>query len=111
MSRIALTLILSLVATVAGAQALSDPTRRFDTALTAAASEGGWVLQSTRIASNQRLAVINGQTVREGERVGNARVLRIDNGQVQLIEDGQRRTLSMFVAIGKTPTSNPGSHE
>lgn len=111
--RIFLALLLLLLAAPVFAQSLSDPTRRPDApgTVAAVAGDGGWVLQSTRIAGGERLAVVNGQLVREGQRIGNARVLRIEHGKIHLSEDGHRQTVSMFAAIGKTPAPNPGSRE
>jgi len=72
----------------AQAETLIDPTMppdaqyRQQRAGTKAAPE--WVLTSTIIASARRLATINGKTVSVGDRVGGARVIRIEPTQVAL---------------------------
>jgi len=43
-----------------------------------------WVLTSTLIAPARRLATINGKTVSVGERIGGARVMRIEPARVSL---------------------------
>lgn len=102
-----------LVASTAAAQSLSDPTRRPDAAasLASASGQSGWQLQSTQVSGRGRSAVINGQIVREGQRIADARVLRIEHGQVILDVGGHRTTVSMFAPIGKTPVLKQGSQE
>ena len=76
------------------ASALTDPTRPTDPA--SFFGSGGtsrdtqWSLQSILFASDRRVAVINGTRVREGDRIGSARVLRIHDSQV-LLETGKGR--------------------
>lgn len=52
-------------------------------------------LSSILIRENLRIAVINAQRVREGEFIGNARVVSIDEGEVTIDLDGQTRVLSL----------------
>lgn len=77
--------------------ALNDPTRPTDPAAyfgTHNTSEGGdWSLQSILFAPDRKVAVINGIRVKEGDRVGAARVFRIHDSYV-LLRTG-RRTLTL----------------
>lgn len=78
--------------------ALGDPTR--PTALHAAAPDAAaapagprWRLQSTLVADDRRLAVINGRTVSRGDRVDGAQVVEIGDGGVTLELAGRRLQL------------------
>lgn len=97
--------VLLLVSSGSHGQSLPDPTRHPDAPViaTEATADVGWTLQATRISGNHRNAIINGQNVRIGERIGGARVLSIEHGHVQLDIAGQRRTLTMFAAPGTSP--------
>lgn len=98
----AATAVLLLASSGSHGQSLPDPTRHPDAPVitTEATADAGWTLQATRISGNDRSAIINGQSVRVGERIGGARVLSIEHGHVQLDIAGQRRTLAMFAAPG-----------
>lgn len=77
------------------AHALYDPTRPTDPVQYfgqggSSAARQAWTLHSILRASDRRIAIINGRRVREGERIGSARVLRIDDSQV-LLQTGTRR--------------------
>lgn len=48
-----------------------------------------------RAPGGRRVAVIDGDTVRVGERVGGARVVAIEAGAVQLEQAGKRSTLTL----------------
>lgn len=106
-------LALLLITLPAHAEQLSDPTRRPDapSAGPATSAVSGWALQSTRITPRGRSAIINGETVTEGARVGGARVRRIEHARVELDKDGRRFTVTMFDAIGKTPVTLRGRQE
>lgn len=52
-------------------------------------------VSSILIRENLRIAVINSQRVREGEFIGNARVVSIEEGEVTIDLDGQTRVLSL----------------
>lgn len=94
--------LLALASTSSHGQSLPDPTRHPDApvAISQAPANAGWTLQATRIAPGHRSAIINGQPAQVGERIGDARVLTIEHGQVQLDIAGQRRTLAMFAPPG-----------
>ena len=54
-----------------------------------------WSLQSILLGRDRRVAVINGTRVREGDRIGSAQVVRIDDSRV-LIKTGGR-TLTLYL--------------
>ncbi|QOC23838.1 hypothetical protein IC757_06865 [Wenzhouxiangella sp. AB-CW3] len=92
--------------------ALADPTRPPSPAEirawlgteTRTPAEPRWQLQSVMLADERRIAVINGQRVRIGESIDQARVIDISPGQVKLEDsDGQPVTLK----IGTRFTAQP----
>lgn len=94
-------LLLAGLLAVAGAPAqLRDPTQ--PTALEDAApprpAQSGprWRLQSTLVADDRRLAVINGRSVAQGERVDGAVVREINRGGVTLEVEGRRIELRLL---------------
>jgi len=98
--RIFSVLIVAWLSGPCNAFALSDPTRPTDPSLyfgnSDNRSEGEWSLQSILYASNRRVAVINGTRVREGDRIGSARVVRIQDSQVVLNAGGRKLTLHLL---------------
>jgi len=90
-------------AAAAAAQALDDPTR--PTALAeperAARAESGprWRLQSTLVAEDRRLAIINGRSVGPGDRVDGATVRDVRQDGVTLEIEGRRIELRMLGAV------------
>jgi len=80
--------------------ALNDPTRPVDPALyfgTGQARNGsGWSLQSILSSPERRIAIINGSRVREGDRIGSARVVRIRDSHVLLKTGGRTVTLRLL---------------
>jgi hypothetical protein len=95
---LALLLLLAPVAAAAEGR-LGDPTR--PTSLSepdesAPAAQGPrWRLQSTLIADDRRVAVINGRTVSQGERIEGATLLEVRSDGVTLQQDGQRLVLHL----------------
>jgi MSHA biogenesis protein MshK len=80
-------------------QALHDPTRPTDPAEyfgSGVRSNSAWSLQSILSASDRRIAIINGTRVREGDVIGSAKVIRIDESTVVLNTGGQRFTLRLL---------------
>lgn len=67
-----------------------------------AAPASGPVLQSVLIAPGRRSAVIGGQLVVEGDLFGDAKVVRISEGEVLLSGPGGEQTLKLFPGIEKT---------
>ena len=90
-------------AAAAAAQALDDPTR--PTALAeperSQRAESGprWRLQSTLVAEDRRLAIINGRTVGPGDRVDGATVRDVRQDGVTLEIEGRRIELRMLGAV------------
>jgi hypothetical protein len=92
--------VLSLLSLEA-AMALEDPTRPTDPALSTLTHAAGpenssWVLNSTLVASNRRIAVINGTQVSEGESVGGARVVQIHKSYALLQTSGRSIKLHLL---------------
>ena len=98
--------VISLIPLVL-ATSLEDPTRPNNHSVFAItpvpdAKKDGWTLNSTLIAPNRRIAVINGVQVSEGESVDGAKVLQIRNSSV-LLRTGERDiTLDLFPDIVNT---------
>lgn len=108
-------LAVAAICCAAQAQALGDPTRPPGTAGLADGAEPGAQssapqLQSILISPQRRLAVINGQTVALGGRIGDATLLAISETGVVLRRGGQLETLRLLPDAGKKParTSAPG---
>lgn len=59
------------------------------------------VLQSTRISSAGRSAVISGITVQAGDRLAGATVSRIAAGEVVLLQEGVEQVLKLYPAVDK----------
>jgi len=71
------------------------------------APEPTLILQSVMTGQDMRLASINGQVVREGDRVAGYRVLRIANDGVQLTRHGRSRRLPMRPLHELPPPARP----
>ena len=103
--RRALALLVLLVG--GAAQAAVDPTR--PPAVPAGVAAGASVapataalrLEAIRTLGGQRTAVINGQRVGPGDRIGSARVSRIDAGSVTLTRDGKPERLQLGSGLTK----------
>lgn len=107
MSRRWLLPVVALVlAALPGAAELVDPTRPPDRVPDAAApapEAASERLQSILVSESRRLAVIDGTRVGVGDRIGAARVLRIDRDSV-LLEDAEGTWLLSFGGkLEKTP--------
>lgn len=86
------------------AEVLPDPTRPAAEAGLAGdvvAVASGPVLQSVMIRPGRRTAVISGQLLAEGERFGDARLVRISEGEVILAGPEGRQTLKLFPGVEK----------
>jgi MSHA biogenesis protein MshK len=102
------------------AQQLSDPTRppaRFDSSRPPGAAYGDTPqLQSVLLVPGQggrRVAVIDGQTVRPGDHYQGARVVRISQGEVELVRGRERQVLKLNkepleTAVIAAPPAMPG---
>jgi len=80
--------------------ALNDPTQPTDPALyfgTGHDRKGtGWALQSILSSPQRRIAIINGERVREGDHIGSARVVHIRDSHVLLNNGGRTVTLRLL---------------
>ena len=81
-----------------GAELLPDPTRpaTFGAAPRAAAKAPSYSVSSVVIGSDRRLAVVNGKTVSEGDRVDGARVVAVLAGGVRLQRGGREFTVELL---------------
>jgi len=93
-SRPAAVALLLAVLPVAAQQGLGDPTRPTSLAEPAPAravqSGPRWRLQSTLVADTRRLAIINGRTVAQGDRIDGAVVREVRQEGVTLEVGDQR---------------------
>jgi MSHA biogenesis protein MshK len=104
-----------LVASGAVAESLIDPTRPpagLDGG-DASLSSGGPVLQFVMIAPGRSEAIISGQTVRLGEKFGDAQIVKITQTEVVLRNGQDLQVLKLFPNIEKRLTygrasTNPG---
>ncbi len=90
----------------AGAQSLSDPTRppaSFGAALETSTEKAvsGPELQSVLISPTRRVATINGQSVRVGDKYGEFKVMRITENEVVLRNGSDKQVLKLFPQIEK----------
>lgn len=104
-------LVLALSALPAAAQALPDPTRPAvgDHVAAGAPAARARVLQSVLVSAGRRVAVIDGQLVPIGGRVGPYRLVRVEADSVVLQGPGGSRTLRLLDDIGKVPVKSAGS--
>jgi MSHA biogenesis protein MshK len=92
------------------AQGLPDPTRppaslSVVESASAVASTSGPELQSILISPTRRIAIINGQHLRQGDKFGEARVVRISESEVILRNGSESQVLKLFPEIEKRPAS------
>jgi len=89
------------------AQELADPTRRPDVraAEPAAAQSVGPSLQLIILSPGRRLAVINGKTMRIGDRVGEARIVAIDVDSVRLRSGDGLTVMKLLPSAEKAPST------
>ncbi len=81
--------------TVSPVSALQDPTRPpgFDRAPVNSAPKTNLALQSILVGTERRVAVINGEPRVEGQSFEGVRVRRIHDDRVEVMDQGQARTL------------------
>lgn len=84
-----------------------DPTRppNFSGFASNAAQDSGapaWQLSSILVSPQRRLAIINGKTVRQGDQINNARVLKIRTTGVTLRTSKETFTVKLLPARVKT---------
>lgn len=77
--------------------ALDDPTRPAGGSVVVTnEADAGLQLTSIIVSGERRLAIINGKTVRQGERLGNVFVLKIEPAAVIVRQDGERKRLGLL---------------
>ena len=113
-------MLLALLASEgARSQVLNDPTRPPASLGVPADAAAGQPkeepeLQSVLISPTRRVAVIDGQTVALGEKIGESRVIRITEGEVVLRNGQGLQVLKLFpkfVKQRKSERSNNGTEE
>ncbi len=89
----------------ANSQGLPDPMRPANVLATPTgtgeAGPGELRLQSILLAPGRKLAVINGQNVRLGEKYGDAVLVKLTAGEAVLKTGDQLQTLKLFAALEK----------
>lgn len=59
------------------------------------------VLQGIMSRDHGRQAIVNGQTVEEGDTVGNARVITIEESHIWVLQDGKRIKIALRPTVRK----------
>lgn len=98
------------VSSFAHAETFADPTRppAIPTTIPGGgetAATAGPVLQSVLVSPGRRVAIISGQTVKVGDKYGDAVVVEIAEGEVVLRSGRELRRLKLFPDIEKKLTS------
>lgn len=107
--RLLVAAMLAFAPMLAGAEVLPDPTRPapgMDAGDGAASS--GPRLQMIKISPARRSAIVDGQEVTVGSRVGEMRVIRITEGAVVLKGKTGTETLKLFSDVEKRPVVAQG---
>lgn len=115
-----LALIVLMMALCAGfysrAQELQDPTRPY--LYESAPAEGmqtkgkvEWHLTGVQIRGDSRTAILNGQVVKVGDRIGDASVAGIEPWKVTLTEDYRQLTVNLLTADVKQKIGVIHKHE
>jgi MSHA biogenesis protein MshK len=90
------------------AENLPDPTRppaNLDGGATLTAQPSGPALQVIRTINGRRSAMISGQEVKSGSKLGDAVVMRIDEDRVLLRGPDGIQTLKLFPEVEKRPVA------
>ncbi len=98
-----------LMSAAAQAESLPDPTRPpggLEATSASVAAPSGPLLQLIRTLDGKRTAIISGQVVRVGGKVGDAVVARIDEDRVVLRGPTGMVMLKLFPDVEKTPTAS-----
>jgi MSHA biogenesis protein MshK len=103
-SSLAAVLALILYSASVAAQA-NDPTRPpagLDTGVVEGdTADGGMMLQSVMISPTGRAAIINGVMVRQGEKYGDAVLVRVAESEVVLKSGSESQVLKLYPAVEK----------
>lgn len=106
--RLALSALFFLAVLPASAypQALTDPMRppAFDPASTASVDAASSRLKSTLLSNGRRLAIIDGQTVPLGGRIGDATLVEITPTKVILRRGSETEALLLLPSAEKKPS-------
>ncbi len=98
-------------ALAAGAETTPDPTRPpavVDTIVAAPDPTGAPLdLSAVFHSEDRRVAIIDGRPVRERQRIGSARVLRIEPDRVELERDGERFELRLLRGFRRGAPTGP----
>ena len=107
--------VLALAAGAACGQSFSDPTRPpagfhlGSGAPRSGEATGGLVLQSVLIFPDARSAIISGEHVLLGQKIGGQRLVKVGETEVVLLNGAARRTLKLFPSVDKRSTmATPG---
>ncbi len=108
MPRILVLLLILLPVTLAANDPTRPPTAAEIRAWLGHASDSeaaaeDWRLQSILTSDQRRLAIINGQRLRRGERIDSAEVVAIEVDHVVLIDRG--REITLFLGHRRSPSS------
>lgn len=77
-------------------EGLADPTRPSHRGVVAEQNRGGLVLQSTQVSAQQQVAVISGQRLTVGSKIGGAEVVAIRPFEVILRRSGKETVLRLL---------------
>jgi MSHA biogenesis protein MshK len=109
-----LILLASLLAAGA-ALGMGDPTRPpqgyyAGSGAGSGATDGeGLVLQSVIISDARRSAIISGEYVLIGGKVAGARLVKVSETEVVLLQGASRRTLRLYPGVDKRPPASPAA--
>jgi len=112
----ALVMLVAAFVLPAQAETLVDPTRPppsvspGDAHGANPAAQSGPVLQSILISPVRTVAIISGQTVRVGDRIGDAQVAKITENEVILRSGKGLQTLKLFPSVEKRANSVRKGH-
>jgi MSHA biogenesis protein MshK len=116
-SRALVGLMVLWLAAGAHAQTLGDPTRPPAGQRGGggpgrqAGDPAGLVLESVIISDAARSAIISGEHVMLGGKIGQARLVQVSEVAVVLLTGDSRRTLKLFPGVHKRPAGEPASIE
>jgi MSHA biogenesis protein MshK len=101
MTRLVATLAASLLASIAHAAPFADPTQPPVVSDAAGVASGGTRIESILIAPDRRVAVISGQQVTIGSRIGSGTVVRITETEVVVQGAEGEQTLRLFPELAR----------
>jgi MSHA biogenesis protein MshK len=104
--------MLAMAALAAGDAMLPDPTRPPDSMIGLSATGAPLApaeprLQSVMIGAGGRSAIIDGRQYKVGDKVGDARLVRISESEVVLTNSGGRQTMRLFPSVKQASTAKP----